>query len=109
MATKTVVKLKITRHNLKGADDCGSDKSFSFIAGFEAEVTMKSATVVSDQPSPTLQRTDARHDPLSLFHFSSPQNSLRLLFLGYLIWHLLQSRLKDGVSVRAEGGSRKEE
>lgn len=48
MATKTMVKLKITRYNLKGVDDCGSDKSFSFIAGFQAEVTMKSTTAVSD-------------------------------------------------------------
>lgn len=39
MATKIMVKLKIARYNLKGVDDCGSDKSVSFIAGFQAEVT----------------------------------------------------------------------
>lgn len=69
MATKTMVKLKITRYNLKGVDDCGSDKSFSFIAGFQAEVTMKSTIVVSDKPYPTLQCIDLERDPL-LFHFS---------------------------------------
>ena len=42
-----MVKLKITRYNLKGVDDCGSDKSFAFIAGSQAEVTMKSSIVVS--------------------------------------------------------------
>lgn len=55
MAIKTMVKLKITRYNLKGVDDCGSDKSFSFIAGFQGEVTLKSITVVSNKSSPTLQ------------------------------------------------------
>lgn len=84
MAPKTVFKLKITRHNLKGVDDCGSDKSFSLIAGFEAEVTIKSATVVSDLPSPTLQSTDAEHDPLSLFHFSSPLKLPQIPFSGVL-------------------------
>lgn len=56
MAIKTMVKLKITRYNLKGVvDDCGSDKSFSFIAGFQGEVTLKSIIVVSNKSSPTLQ------------------------------------------------------
>lgn len=52
-----MVKLKITRYNLKGVADCGSDKSFAFIAGSQAEVTMKSSIVVSDKSSPTLQRS----------------------------------------------------
>lgn len=72
MAIKTMVKLKITRYNLKGVDDCGSDKSFSFIAGFQGEVTLKSIIVVSNKPSPTLQSIDPERDPLSLSRFSSP-------------------------------------
>lgn len=71
MAIKTMVKLKITRYNLKGVDDCGSDKSFSFIAGFQGEVTLKSIIVVSNKSSPTLQSTDPERDPLSSSHFSS--------------------------------------
>lgn len=72
MAIKTMVKLKITRYNLKGVDDCGSDKSFSFIAGFQGEVTLKSIIVVSNKSSPTLQNIDPERDPLSLSRFSFP-------------------------------------
>lgn len=102
MATKIMVKLKITRYNLKGVDDWFRQECF-FYCRFSGRGHMKSTTVVSDKPSPALQCIDLKCDPLPLFQFSSHYISLNFAFvLRYLIWYLLHFRLKNKMSGQME-------